>query len=86
MTLTTHSFFETEAYLKKKGIKWDRKVRDAIRTPRYFGGEDITPGVHVYYMLGDCDVAYFTPLLGTLFIHKTPRRWAKEMLENCLPS
>ena len=37
-------------------------------------------GIHHYFMVGDTDVAYYTPRMQTLHINKHPRRWAAESL------
>jgi hypothetical protein len=78
------SQWDAEQRLKAKKIKWDRNWRPGIKRPRPYGyGEYEDVGVHVYFMAGDCDVAYYTPLMNTLLIHDQPRGpWDKKLLDN----
>lgn len=59
-----------------RDLKWDRLIID-IHDP---GTLNEKCGIHEYFMVGDCDIAYFTPIMGTLRIHEKPRPWSREFL------
>jgi len=75
------SLSAAKEHLAKIGIRYDRIISDSVRsTDWYSGREKVTEGVHWYFMLGDCDVAYFTPLMSVLFVQDSPRKWCAEFV------
>lgn len=77
---------ETEAHewLELFHIEWDRVCVDWMTERKYHyahGWQTVRKdGIHRYFMKGDCDVAYYTPMMQTLHINAVPRRWAPESL------
>jgi len=59
-----------------RDLKWDRMIID-IHHPNTL---DEKCGIHEYFMAGDCDLGYFTPIMGTLRIHAEPRPWHPSFL------
>lgn len=59
-----------------RDLKWDRMIID-IHDP---GTLDECCGIHEYFMVGDYDIAYFTPTMNTLRINEKPRPWSREFL------
>lgn len=79
------SLYDAIRALKKRGIEWTHLRRDKFpdcRRYRFDGSLRQTwVSVHSYFMnASDQDVAYFTPIMETLFIHDTPRDWGKPAL------
>jgi len=71
--------------LKEMGIDWDEVVQPRIEVSNlysYYSHQRRTePGIMVYFMKDNCDVAYFTIGLDLLFIHDTPRGpWSSRIL------
>lgn len=67
--------------LAKYGIQFDRAAANTI--PRWsFSGTVREMGDFVYFMMGDCDVAYWHSIMQTLVIHDKPRKWGKPALDN----
>ena len=62
--------------LADRDLKWDRLIID-IHAP---GTLDEKCGIHEYFMVGDCDIAYYTPIMKTLHIHAEPRPWSQQFL------
>ena len=62
--------------MEDRDLRWDRMIID-IHDP---GTLDEKCGIHEYFMVGDCDIAYFTPITGTLRIHAKPRPWSPQFL------
>lgn len=74
--------------LHARGIKWDRVLADRMMVQRwdYQNGTHVAqqPGIHEYFMLGDGDVAYWTPLIQALHINNYTRRWAEISLQKTI--
>ena len=74
---------QAKELLAAKGVVYDRVCMGTIReTSRYTGLTTRRDGIHVYFMLGGSDVAYLTPIMGTLRIWDEPRPWDKELLDS----
>ncbi len=75
---------QAKELLAEKGVVFDRVCMETIReTNRYTGMTIRRDGIHVYFMRGNCDVAYLTPIMGCLRIHEQPRLFCQESLD-CL--
>ena len=72
---------EAQDYLADNGIKYDRVVHHPLR-PQFFETSYTRIGVHLYFMDGDQDVAYYTPIMQTLAINDKPRFWATNLLQS----
>lgn len=85
--IKVNSMFEARAKLSELGIKFDRTIANVIESGRkqYTGDVIINKGIHRYFMQGDCDVAYYTPLMGLLSVLDAPRKWHEYFLANSVP-
>lgn len=75
------SSHEVVDFLLEHGVTYDRVVVDHWLEKRWCAGIREVEGIHHYFMLGNCDVAYYTPGIKVLCIHRTPRPWSDEFLE-----
>jgi len=71
------SEWEARAIMEQLGLKYERVYQDVLqgRTRYWDAPPEKIPGIHQYFMQGVTDIAYYTQLMGTLFIHVTPRPW-----------
>lgn len=67
--------------LAANGIQFDRAIHHPPSNELY-GEKRISKhtGFHIYFMMGECDVAYYTPAMQSLLIHEKPRQWGAETL------
>jgi hypothetical protein len=68
--------------LEELGIKFDSVIRTVDQYQTIYGQEKKKYGIHVYFMFGKCDVAYWTEGMYSLAIHSTPRPWGKTLIDN----
>jgi len=81
--IEAHTTLEAKEILIKEKIQYDRICVEMVPSlDRYTGKIVHRDGIHVYFMLKDYDVAYFTPLMKCLGIHDEPRPWDYEIMEN----
>lgn len=62
--------------LAAAGLQFDRMLHRPF-TSRF----ERQPSIHIYFMQGDCDVGYLTPMTDTLVLHDVPRKWHTSFLE-----
>lgn len=73
---------DAERAIAEHGLTFDRTITVPIPYRSYYGGEQrCHPGVHTYFMQGQCDIGYWTPLMSILVIHDKPRQWSDESLQ-----
>ena len=73
------SQFQAEEELKKRGILFDRTFElypKEHQTAYGYALKGHQRPIHVYFMVHNSDVAYYTPDMNTLFIHDKPRQWS----------
>jgi len=81
--LEAHTILEAKEILGKEKVQYDRICVDKLPSRDWTRGEIVyRDGIHVYFMLKDSDVAYFSPLMRCLGIHDEPREWDHEMTES----
>jgi hypothetical protein len=67
--------------LKKLGVHFDRVIVPQGFHEVYYTKEVVPYDLlHYYFMQGDCDVAYWTPIMNTLAVLKQPRLWDKKII------
>lgn len=69
-----------EDRLYELGLEWDIIRVDVMRSLNWKGQVVEQRGVHMYFMKGDSDIAYYTPLMGTLHVNEAPRPWHQSLL------
>jgi hypothetical protein len=75
-----HSW-EVQEVLKYRGIVWDRIVQ-LQDTVTYCGIERPNNYVGpIYFMLGNCDVAYYCRDMESLYIHGKARVWGQSVMD-----
>ena len=82
MTYDIESFCSAGDKLRELNIKWDRTIVDCWISKNYWGNPDKKYGIHIYFMIGKSDVAYYTPIMKTLFVNDQPRLWGDENLSH----
>lgn len=81
--VTAYSLLECAAFLAAREIEWSYVVVDQLRSSRrdYRTGEFyIDEGIHQYFMRGDGDVAYWTPMMSWFHINAHRRPWSSDCL------
>lgn len=63
--------------LKKKGIAFERKASVRLANPTAIGETNMKRAI-VYFIDGNCDVAFYLPVAGALLIQDAPRLWSRE--------
>jgi len=76
------SEWEAVAIMEQLGIHFTWLNRECIKGRRsHWSNEvELVPGIHHYFMLGQGDVGYYTPIMESLFIHDRPRPWSNPPL------
>lgn len=60
--------------LQEKNLAFEEIVIDAIPSRNWYTGRPtLSPGIHHYFVMGGFEIAYYTPMMDTLFIFGTPR-------------
>lgn len=81
MVVKCKSFWEAKKILSENGVSFERVVVDDISVRNWKSGTDIIlDGVHIYFMVGSADVAYYTPIMETMRIEDEPRQWHPDIL------
>lgn len=76
-----HSLWEVEQILQRLGIEWKRAIEMVYDRWSDVLGRRYERGIHVYFMIDeDTEVAYWTPIMHSLAILDTPRKWSQEFL------
>jgi hypothetical protein len=69
------SFAAARIVLAERGIQFDRAAQVMIVDT---DGRSRRRGPQIYFMRGNADVAFYTPIVGVLLIQAQPREWAAE--------
>lgn len=82
MVIQCSTFGEAKGILASKGVSFDRAITDDLPRFDFRAGRVMGDGIHVYFMVGGADVAYYTPLMRALHVHdEGPRPWHPDVLE-----
>ena len=81
MIINVNSLWEAQQKLAELGINYNQIANLLVPvSDGSYGYPTTIAGIHYYFMAGACDVAYYTPIMNSLFIHDAPRQWGTEML------
>ncbi len=67
--------------LKNRNIQFEKIIHFPVYRGRFYScAEEKKDGIHLHFMVGNCDVAYYTPIMKVLFILDKPRLWDENLL------